>query len=245
VANLKGHRSPIVSVSFAPDGRRVYTLDKDGNIGVFDSASGRPLTTSTGGGCLALSPDGRRIVTMSGKSVVVLDAMSFARLRTFPAVQVGYRAAAFDARGARVGGTTYRRFMVWNAFSGKELLGVGAHANWITSIAFSPDGRHLATGSHDDTVQIWDTSGKSLRTLSTGGTVNSLQFSPDGKALLAGAKRAHLWEVDTGQELASWAKAASLAGHVGGVNCARFRRDGRMIATASGSHTARIWAEPE
>ncbi|HRS14606.1 MAG TPA: WD40 repeat domain-containing protein, partial [Candidatus Bipolaricaulis sp.] len=71
---------------------------------------------------------------------------------------------------------------------------------WVRSVAFSPDGTVLASGSDDGTIKLWDvTSGTGLRTL-TGHTypVNSVAFSPDGKTLASGSNDGTvlLWDVE-------------------------------------------------
>ena len=84
-----------------------------------------------------------------------------------------------------------------------ELVVQTGHSFFVKSVAFSPDGKTLASGSDDDTIKIWDVAtGKELRTLS-GHTsvVNSVAFSPDGKTLASGSGDGtiKLWEVESGK----------------------------------------------
>jgi WD40 repeat protein len=73
------------------------------------------------------------------------------------------------------------------------------HTDWVNSVAFSPDGRLLASGSSDRTIKLWDVAtGREVRTLS-GHTdiVTSVAFSPDGRLLASGSddKTIKLWDI--------------------------------------------------
>ncbi len=73
------------------------------------------------------------------------------------------------------------------------------HSDWVLSVAYSPDGRYLASGSYDNTIKIWEVAtGKELRNL-TGYylPVNSVVYSPDGRYLASGSgdKTIKIWRV--------------------------------------------------
>ncbi|MFM6900082.1 MAG: WD40 repeat domain-containing protein, partial [Microcystis panniformis] len=70
------------------------------------------------------------------------------------------------------------------------------HSDWVKSVAYSPDGRYLASGSGDKTIKIWEVAtGKELRTLTSG--VESVVYSPDGRYLASGSgdKTIKIWRV--------------------------------------------------
>ena len=119
----------------------------------------------------------------------------------------------------------------------------GAHIRTLTgpgglSVAFSPDGSTLASGSRDG-VRVWDTqTGAHIRTL-TGHTdvVRSVAFSPDSSTLASGSedKTVRMWDTQTGTPI------RTLTGHTSGVHSVAFSPDGTILATGSDGGTILLW----
>ena len=123
------------------------------------------------------------------------------------------------------------------------------HMSAVTSVAFSPDGGTLASGSGDvtfgnsgdDTVRLWDVASDREQATLEGHTsgVRSVSFSPDGKTLASGSddNTVRLWDVASGQE------KDVLEGHTGEVTSVAFSPDGRTLASGGGSwdETIRLW----
>lgn len=130
---------------------------------------------------------------------------------------------------------------VWDLASGKVVHELKHGGLYVHAVAFSPDGRLLATGSDDPDgfVQLWDVA-TGRKTVSMSGHddgVLSVSFSKDGGKLLTASydKSARLWEVATGQELRSF------RGHTWWVWQAAFSPDESQIVTASQDGTAVVW----
>ncbi|MDY7050261.1 MAG: serine/threonine-protein kinase [Microcystis panniformis WG22] len=131
---------------------------------------------------------------------------------------------------------TKRKKISEHSFLDKTLTG---HSYTVHSLAYSPDGRYIASGSMDNTIKIWEVAtGKELRIL-TGHSdwVNSVAYSPDGRYLASGNADAtiKIWEMATGKEL------RTLTGHSYTVHSLAYSPDGRYIASGSMDNTIKIW----
>jgi WD40 repeat protein len=123
-----------------------------------------------------------------------------------------------------------------------RLLVQTGHSREVNSVALSPDGKILASGSLDYIVKLWDVqSGKELRALSGNpspvNVVYSVAFSPNGSLLAAGYwdKTIKLWDVQSGKEI------RTLIGHTSEVWAIAFSPDGKTLASGSWDKTIKLW----
>jgi WD40 repeat protein len=192
---------------------------------------------------LIYSPDGKTLVTATrdGK----FDLWSAATGAHLQMIQGRPWCAAFAPDGQTLAtvGAEEPTIHLWAAETGRKLRTLKGHETAVSSLAFSPDGKLLASGgiAGDTALRFWDAStGKQVGTLSGhSGQISSLEFARDSETLVSASmdeERVRLWRVSTGKEF----RAFAIGEQPLGFHCT-LSPDGKTLVLGTSRNCARLW----
>jgi WD40 repeat protein len=242
-----GHVEGIFCVAFSPDGTRLASGGDEGEIVLWDTAAWKPLrrlAADPNGRTghredvwgVAFSPDGRRLASAGhDETVRIWDVETGRQIRVLRGHSFHVWGVAFSPDGkwvASAGGTSDANgefaagdVKLWDAATGAALLTMLVPGSRVYSVAFSPDGKTLASGWEDHTVKVWSTAGgQELFTLRGHiGEVNVVAWNKAGNLLASGSddRTVRLWDVATRREVRAFPGCHGVA----------FSADGQRLAT--------------
>ena len=244
--------SDVKTISYSSDGRRIATRHPGGTVRVWDADTGQqiggPLHAYVDDwrGCVALGPDGRLLATSREDLIVrTWDASTGRQIGAPVTGPVSPPARVVLNPGGERAASAYGdtgTVRLWDARSGEALTDAQHwHASHVTCLAFSQDGRWLATGSADGTARIADAqTGRPIGEPLAGhaASVSSVTFSPDGRRLASGCSDGTLriWNLENAQLL-----FAPVAAHEASVYRVAFQLDGRRLLSACKDGSVRAW----
>lgn len=233
---LEGYRGVV-----SEDGKYALTSVQDGQIKLWDLTTGTTEASFLGHeetiNALAISSDNQLLASGSTDKTVKIYNRESGQLVGEPIEMGGFISSlAFspDRRFIAIG-AFYNKAAIWDLTEGKLLLSTTGY-----QIAFSPDGKWLATGGGDDTgIRLVNLrTGKVTKHFGTNtGSIQDIAFSPDSKLLAtASSKReAHIWTLSGDQQ-------AVLSGHTNWVKTVDWSPNGQFVLTGSQDFTARVWS---
>ncbi len=248
-ATLPGHADTVVGLAFAPGDKVLATASWDGTIRLWHldtSTSGPPWKGHRGAvSSVAFTPDGQSLLSAGEDGTVRL--WDVARGEERGSLRQEEKAAIWQVvvspygkSAASVGGG----LKLWDLVGRRQRAGSPGNRGYDYTVAYSPDGKTLATGGSDDRVRLWDaTTAAEIDPLpgpvaaTPRGEPTCLAWSPDGRTLATGGHDRIILPWD----LASGAPRGELRGHTLYLNALAFHPDGSLLASASGNGEVKLW----
>lgn len=252
---------PDASLSSATGGLRPYVVEVEGKLfeGYLGNWEHMLLAGHNDGvNSVAISPDGKRIVTGSSDSARVWDAATGTQIAAFSSRDGPFGCVAIDGDGNRIFTTNDDNVVhVWDVAKGTQSAGLTGSGASFRCVTVSGDGRRIVAGADDGKLTVWDAaagtqiavldvagataarvaSGSDAAPVGDAGGINSVAVSSDGTRIVAGYsdKAARVWDVSTATVL------AVLAGHELLLASVAISQDGTHVATGSFDQTACSW----
>ena len=242
------HEGSVEAARFSGDGRKLLTFTAEGSARVWNATLNQAIPLAlwdwgqTGFECLyaRICPDGHRALTTVARNATLRDTRTGRAILPKPigfGSFITYTQLSPDAKRVATG-SNEGLSRIWDATSGKLLVGPLVQTGRVSAIEFSPDDRWVATTTIlDHSARVWDShSGRQQWSFPHSNEIYSVAFDPHSRWLVTASvdRTAVVWDLATGQPIHALC-------HPDKVGCAAFSHDGRVIVTGSSDKNARLW----
>ncbi|BDM82926.1 WD40 domain-containing protein [Acaryochloris marina] len=235
ITTLESHTSTVITLAYSRDGNTLATASADNTVKLWSKE--RSLITTLEGhahliNALAYSRDGI-LATASDDNTVKLWSKEGRLITTLEGHTSRVRALAYSRDGILATASDDKTVKLWS----KEGRLITTLEDFVTALAFSPDGNTLATASSGDAVKLWSKKGSLITTFEGyNDLVTALAYSPDGNTLATSDfNTVKLWSKE-GRLI------TTLEGHAHLINALAYSRDG-ILATVSDDKTMKLWSK--
>ena len=243
VKTLKKQSASILSLAFKPDGKELASGSEDKTCVLWNFPEGTIFNTISGytHGVQAVfyTPEGTYFCTGSNKYIkIYTPGGEYVNTYAGPATYIwslSYNALTNNI----VAGSYEKNIRVVDFTTGKLSFSFMGHLKNALAVAFSPDGKLLASGSLDQTVKIWNMdSKKTIHTFAGhSGNIYSVLFTPDSKKVISASNdnSIRIWDVESGKNV------MNLSDHIEGVSCLALSPDGNYLISGSYDTNIKLW----
>jgi polar amino acid transport system permease protein len=253
---LPGHDGAVLEVAFTPDGASLITIGEDGQVFVWEIATGQKQNQFTAGegplSAATASADGTRLAVIQDDGTVLVWNLTGEQVQSFAPGPDDRLTIAINSDGTLIAAGQGTNILIWDADSGtlvREITGYWddpeeqdtwiGHDEEVTSLAFSWDDQLIASGSADTTINFWDIASGEVEASSEGhwATVSTMTFGEDNRQLLSGGRdnKIRILRLPGGKS------TAIFEGHLAAINGVEFGLQADTILTASSDGTLRLW----
>jgi WD40 repeat protein len=200
---IKGLDGSVTALAYSPDGKTIAAADGGFELTLWDATNGKSLAKlkglASGTTTLCWSPDGKTLYGTTGNEIISWDAPSGHEKRKLKAemTRTGPKMIALSKDGKTLAAIGNSVVKLWNASSGDVIAEYEVHPNYsISGLAFSPDGKSIATSSSDKQGLITVIADGTGTVYTCENRVVAAEFSPDGKRLYLADEGPLLHQID-------------------------------------------------